>query len=860
MNPPPNPLPIDPVPIWGSPAVRAALHDCNTFFPTVRSTRWSRVTAEHAQDGLSQHFGPLRAAFRESIPPVVLPDLPALTAAGTSFLVADPTAASTFSMPAQWKIVPPLPAPWGPVKAAAEASWKLVGRILDSVQTYSANLPVAPVVPVVQAGPVDPVLALMQQQLAQQQANHEAAMAVLRQTVDAQQQQLIAAAAAAAVVAAPPVSPELRALIVAFESAPLFVEEWPLECLDVLTAVLQVHATRLSGFLVAAGTAHFGLDPLVKLRPAAFPLMCHLCPQLVVDDPQALEGALRTPQLLRAFVFSVKMELTKWQAFAVMIDPERPTVDFALLGAPTGSPSAKGGNSSAPIAGGGVGGMGVPAPAAGSPPVAPVTPTVPEKHRQSDADIEAAVKGLDVSPDAAQFSGRSLFTRLAPVRPVSGVHRGLDLRVRPRQTFAEDDSPAWEIGVDGRAHLRVNSKCKSLEEWETSFLDIALAAPSVEGGKVLLAFRTWFCLRAEQFGFKVMLEFYDFLMHLVSEEKSSMEMAKVTLVWQDFQLRNMSAGVDLFTPSGNSKKVADERPSKVPKVAKAPPVAPPSAKKSKGKYCYNFNKQKGCSYKACAHPHVCSGCGGGHPVFECPKTKEAWDSFGKPKHDSSFVPGPVDIGGKPVPVTASTRWPALLDQLWAKTSAVSLEAAGTSVQQWQEFMSELREAGASVPAMTSQACRMAAAFLEDPDCVYLVRGAACGVGFPFSQVPEDTFYSVENYVSKEHWLAMQAEILKEKAAGNVVEVRMHWKVQGISAVGIVERERKGVIKFRPVWDYSRPEDVGVNSRIDLVKEKFASVKDAYSLLRPGLWMAKVDLTAAYRSVPVAARYWVGYLI
>ncbi|KAK3269704.1 hypothetical protein CYMTET_21872 [Cymbomonas tetramitiformis] len=174
-------------------------------------------------------------------------------------------------------------------------------------------------------------------------------------------------------------------------------------------------------------------------------------------------------------------------------------------------------------------------------------------------------------------------------------------------------------------------------------------------------------------------------------------------------------------------------------------------------------------------------------------------------------------------------------------------------------MSELREAGASVPAMTSQACRMAAAFLEEPDCVYLVRGATCGVGFPFSQVPEDTFYSVENYVSEEHWPAMQAEILKEKAAGNVVEVRMHWKVQGISAVGIVERERKGVIKFRPVWDYSIPEDVGVNSRIDLVKEKFSSVKDAYSLLRPGLWMAKVDITAAYRSVPVAARYWMSHV-
>ena len=239
--------------------------------------------------------------------------------------------------------------------------------------------------------------------------------------------------------------------------------------------------------------------------------------------------------------------------------------------------------------------------------------------------------------------------------------------------------------------------------------------------------------------------------------------------------------------------------------------------------------------------------------------QEAWDSFGEPQHFSDFVEGPVDVGGKPVPVTKSTRWPAVLDVLWAGTSAVALETAGTSVRQWQEFVSELRDAGASVPGMTSQACRVAAAFQDDPDCSYLVRGAACGVGFPFSQVPEDTFYTVENYVSGEHWPAMQAEVLKEKRAGNVVQVPSHWKVQGVSAVGIVERERKGVVKFRPVWDYSRPEDVGVNSRIDLVKERFSSVKDAYSLLRPGLWMAKVDLTAAYRSVPVAARYWMAHV-
>ncbi|KAK3232940.1 hypothetical protein CYMTET_56734 [Cymbomonas tetramitiformis] len=183
-------------------------------------------------------------------------------------------------------------------------------------------------------------------------------MAAMKATVDAQQQQHVAAAAAAVVVATPPISPELRALIFAFESTPLCVEEWPIECLDVLIA-------------------------------------------LAVDDPQTLEGPLRTPQLLRAFVFSVKAEITKWQAFAVMVDPARPTVDFAMLGASTGSPSAKGGNISALIAGGGVGGTGFPVPAAGS----PATPTVPEKHRQSDADIEAAVKSHDVSAGAAQFSG-----------------------------------------------------------------------------------------------------------------------------------------------------------------------------------------------------------------------------------------------------------------------------------------------------------------------------------------------------------------------------------------------------------------------------------------------------------------------
>ncbi|KAK3237314.1 hypothetical protein CYMTET_52606 [Cymbomonas tetramitiformis] len=75
-----------------------------------------------------------------------------------------------------------------------------------------------------QVAPVDPVLATIQAQLAQQKADHEASVAVLKATVDTQQAQLAGQAAAAPALAAapPPLSPELTALIATFESAPFF--------------------------------------------------------------------------------------------------------------------------------------------------------------------------------------------------------------------------------------------------------------------------------------------------------------------------------------------------------------------------------------------------------------------------------------------------------------------------------------------------------------------------------------------------------------------------------------------------------------------------------------------------------------
>ncbi|KAK3243605.1 hypothetical protein CYMTET_46760 [Cymbomonas tetramitiformis] len=83
-----------------------------------------------------------------------------------------------------------------------------------------------------------------------------------------------------------------------------------------------------------------------------------------------------------------------------------------------------------------------------------------------------------------------------------------------------------------------------------------------------------------------------------------------------------------------------------------------------------------------------------------------------------------------------------------------------------------------------------------------------------------------------------------------------WRLPlGVIALVIVEKVRKGKVKYRPVSDYSRPVDVGVNARIELEHDEFTTVKEAYGMMRPGYGMVKVDMEAAYRSVGIANMFW-----
>eukprot|EP00854_Cymbomonas_tetramitiformis_P034085 gene34085-biopygen11110 len=242
-------------------------------------------------------------------------------------------------------------------------------------------------------------------------------------------------------------------------------------------------------------------------------------------------------------------------------------------------------------------------PAVGQLTMIPKTPAKAELYRQRESDIEAAVRGDPISEEAAQFSGGSMLTRLAPVVPLGGLHKGVDLRVRPFRTFAEDEEPRWELGLDGKSRLHLKTKCKTIEEWEQAFLHIAVECPSKEQGRVLLSFHAWFKLRISQFGFAVMLEFYDFLMKLVADSRADMSEHRVNTVWQEFQLLKSREGTDIYTPS--SRVSPNPKAPKLPRVEPAPkPAALTKPPKFKGQCCWNFNKVTGCSTPHCPPPRA----------------------------------------------------------------------------------------------------------------------------------------------------------------------------------------------------------------------------------------------------------------
>ncbi|KAK3256189.1 hypothetical protein CYMTET_34665 [Cymbomonas tetramitiformis] len=248
-----------------------------------------------------------------------------------------------------------------------------------------------------------------------------------------------------------------------------------------------------------------------------------------------------------------------------------------------------------------------------------------------------------------------------------------------------------------------------------------------------------------------------------------------------------------------------------------------------------------------------------------------WDVLGGPRrHDRAPMVWEVERLA-PLPVTQlspetwvstsepwrtrfSTRWPASRAEILRRATVENMEACGKSEGERRCYEEECERVGCAIPTLTSHAHLVAAAFRDWHDVDFLVRCAACGAGWPSEEIAIDEQYRVPNYAGPEHMDVIRVELRRESEAGHIFLAG--WRLPlGVITLGVVEKVRKGKVKYRPVSDYSRPADVGVNARIKLQPDEFTTVKEAYGMLRPGYLMVKVDMEAAYRSVGIANMFW-----
>ena len=139
---------------------------------------------------------------------------------------------------------------------------------------------------------------------------------------------------------------------------------------------------------------------------------------------------------------------------------------------------------------------------------------------------------------------------------------------------------------------------------------------------------------------------------------------------------------------------------------------------------------------------------------------------------------------------------------------------------------------------------------DDPDKDYILEGLTEG----FSLVtPSDIIipqYDAHNYGSAEQDSSkslldklFEAEIQEGKIS------RVMEKPHCIHAIGAVPK-KSGADALRPITDCSRPFDSCLNSHMDYPKQKFKSIDDVCNLMSPGCYFASVDISRAYRAVPV----------
>ncbi|KAK3241795.1 hypothetical protein CYMTET_48479 [Cymbomonas tetramitiformis] len=196
----------------------------------------------------------------------------------------------------------------------------------------------------------------------------------------------------------------------------------------------------------------------------------------------------------------------------------------------------------------------------------------------------------------------------------------------------------------------------------------------------------------------------------------------------------------------------------------------------------------------------------------------------------------------------SAKMASLLLTYLTILNSVDLSEHGVSLEALREFESSTVEMGAAVPKVTEFADRWAVVFQDDPAVDDLVRLVSLGAGWKFN--PDSVVMSGKNYVKE----GFDFSLCKKRMESlRVVPVPEGW-ARAIHGVGVVDKDHSNFEKVRVVHNYSENDGSSVNAGTDILAQKWQSISDAFSFLRPGHFMVKVDIKRAYRHFPIVLQY------
>lgn len=177
------------------------------------------------------------------------------------------------------------------------------------------------------------------------------------------------------------------------------------------------------------------------------------------------------------------------------------------------------------------------------------------------------------------------------------------------------------------------------------------------------------------------------------------------------------------------------------------------------------------------------------------------------------------------------------------------------LHQSKPYMFDIHSIG-GVPVQLNPAAWMYELQFENDD--YLKSYIKDGVinGFDIVDSVQDVpTYDSSNYPSVTQGLPNEyvtTLINKELYAGKYLLV--HEKPKCVHSLGAVQKTDN---TYRPITDCSRPQGMSINNYMQSTHHTFVynSVDDVAAMMRPNIFAATVDISAAYRAIPIKEKHW-----